>query len=75
MKWDYSKFGPDFWPHLIGNHQCNGERQSPINIDISKTIYNKEFKSFYFYDYDKLIDWSFKQDATGGTKFLVFRNN
>ena len=67
-EWDYSKYGPDYWPHIIGDHQCNGNSQSPINIDISQTKFTAALKPIEFYEYNQSVYWTLKQENTGRTK-------
>ena len=64
-EWNYSKFGPDFWPHLEVDQSCGGVRQSPINIDISQTIY-KPMKPLNFFNYGVLATYNLTQTKTGG---------
>ncbi len=46
---------PEQWGHLYPN--CNGQKQSPINIDREKVVaHNREsYPKFHFVNYDRII--------------------
>ncbi len=62
-EWNYSRLGPDYWPHL--DPSCAGVRQSPINIDSSQAIY-KHIKPIEFFNYGSSSNWTIEQTKTGG---------
>jgi carbonic anhydrase len=71
-EWNYSRLGPDYWPHL--DPSCAGVRQSPINIDSSQAIY-KHIKPIEFFNYGSSSNWTIEQTKTGGfCAFSLFIN-
>jgi hypothetical protein len=46
--------------------KCNGENQSPINIETNKTVYNKNLKGFQFINYDTIFTWDIIYDGYSG---------
>jgi len=55
-EWNYQIHGPDVWPHIYPS--CDGEKQSPINIEKKDVTYNPTLKPITFKDYDVFHQWN-----------------
>jgi carbonic anhydrase len=54
--WDYGRCGPDAWPNVIG--ACNGNQQSPINLNSDICLPNKALKRIHFSNYHLADRWT-----------------
>ena len=55
-EWDYKEEGPDAWPFLFKT--CGGKRQSPVDIVLSKSIYDSKLADMTFSNYDTSLKWN-----------------
>ncbi len=53
--WDYEKHGPDTW--FLNHASCSGLKQSPVNIELSRTLYDQNLRPLYFINYNKNSTW------------------
>lgn len=60
-EWNYEDEGPDVWAHEFS--ACHGRLQSPINIEPSKAIFNKNLYAFKFNNYDHNIMWNISNNG------------
>jgi carbonic anhydrase len=56
VNWNYQNNGPDEWPYVYPN--CDGEKQSPINIEKKEVRYSQNLKPIIFKDYDAFYEWN-----------------
>ena len=65
--WNYKDNGPDSWP--IAFSQCDGTKQSPIDIKPSIAVYNNNLKPIIFKNYNQNIKWNISNTGTSGIIF------
>lgn len=56
--------GPYAWPNL-GYPECNGTKQSPINIDTNNVKHSETLKPFMFRNYDVIRNLSLQVINSG----------
>ena len=58
------KVGPDAWPHEFTD--CNGKKQSPINIEKMNLEHDANLKPFRFSNYDLVQNWNVTHNGHSG---------
>lgn len=63
--WNYLDLGPDYWK--IPYPACEGQGQSPVDINTAKVIYDQNLTDFNLTDYNNTNVWTFRNtgDFTG----------
>ena len=67
--YNYGNLGPEAWPFIFPL-QCNGDNQSPIDINENYAIPNKALRPIIFNNYDQALTWTPTKDSNGSINFL-----
>ncbi|KAJ8399970.1 hypothetical protein AAFF_G00407000 [Aldrovandia affinis] len=70
---DHCEYNPSHW-HMLPDSMCGGERQSPININIKKAIYNQNLNNFTFTNFSNSGSMKYLTN-TGHTVKCVLEEN